>query len=108
MGINMRVTESKVFDMFNRLILLLIGIVIIIPVWNIVASSFASGKALGEGGFVFWPSEVSLENYKVVLKDATIWRSYVISIAKTVIGVITHVFFCSMVAYWTYVNTLDT
>lgn len=92
-------SESKIFDLINRLVLLLIGIIIIIPIWNIVASSFASGKSLAEGGFIFWPDEVSFENYRAVLKDSSIWRAYIISIAKTVIGVITHVFFCSMVAY---------
>ena len=32
-------------------------------------------------------------------KHLNIWKSYLISIAKTVIGVITHLFFCSMVAF---------
>ena len=93
------ISESKLFDIFNQVVLLLIGVIILVPVWNIVASSFASGKALAEGGFVFWPSEVSFENYLAVLRDNSIWRAYVISLAKTVIGVITHVLFCSMVAY---------
>lgn len=92
-------SENRIFDIINRIVLLLIGIIIIIPVWNIVASSFADSKALAEGGFIFWPGEVSFENYKAVLKDDSIWRAYMISILKTVIGVITHVFFCSMVAY---------
>lgn len=102
MGVKLKskyISESKLFDIFNQVVLLLIGVIILVPVWNIVASSFASGKALAEGGFVFWPSEVSFENYLAVLRDNSIWRAYVISLAKTVIGVITHVLFCSMVAY---------
>jgi putative aldouronate transport system permease protein len=95
----MKFNESKTFDLVNRFVLLLIGIIIIIPVWNIVASSFASGKALAEGGFIFWPSELSLENYRAVLNDSSIWRAYIISVTKTVLGVITHVLFCAMVAY---------
>lgn len=76
-----------------------LAIIIIIPIGNVVMSSFASGKALAEGGFVFWPKEFSLDSYKVVLKDSSIWGAYIISILKTVIGVVTHVLFCSMVAY---------
>lgn len=94
-----KLSESKIFDLINRLILLLIAIIIVIPIWNIVVSSLSSGKALAEGDFIFWPSEWSIENYRAVLNDVTIWRAYIISISKTVIGVVTHVFFCSMVAY---------
>lgn len=94
-----RMSESKRFDLFNRFVLLIIAVIIVVPIWNIVASSFSSGKSLAEGGFVFWPNEFSLENYKAVMNDMSIWKAYIVSIAKTVIGVVTHVFFCSMVAY---------
>lgn len=91
--------ESKRFDIVNRLVLLLIAVIIVVPIWNIVASSFSSGKALAEGGFVFWPKKFSIENYKAVMNDSSIWKAYIISVSKTVVGVVTHVFFCSMVAY---------
>lgn len=94
-----KMSESRVFDIINHIILIILAIIIVVPVWNIVASSISSGKSLAEGGFVFWPKEVSFENYKFVMKDSSIWKAYIISIAKTVIGVVTHVFFCSMVAY---------
>ena len=57
------------------------------------------GQILAEGGFIFWPTEFSLENYQAVFRDANIWNAFFISVAKTVIGVITHVFFCAMVGY---------
>ncbi len=94
-----RMSESKRFDLFNRFVLLIIAVIIVVPIWNIVASSFSSGKSLAEGGFIFWPNEFSLENYKAVMNDMSIWKAYIVSIAKTIIGVVTHVFFCSMVAY---------
>ena len=92
-------SESKRFDLFNRFVLLIIAVIIVIPIWNIVASSFSSGKSLAEGGFVFWPNEFSIENYRAVMNDLSIWKAYIVSVSKTVIGVVTHVFFCSMVAY---------
>ena len=51
------------------------------------------------GNFIFFPKGLSLDNYRAVFKDTSIWRAFGISVAKTVIGVVTHVFFCSMVAY---------
>lgn len=91
--------DSRVFNVINVAVLLLFTIIIIVPLWNVLVSSFSSGKSLAEGGFLFWPKEWSLENYKAVFNDTTIWRAFLVSIAKTVIGVVTHVLFCAMVAY---------
>lgn len=91
--------DSRVFDIVNVLILAIFTLLIVIPLWNVVVSSFASGEALAKGDFIFWPSELSLENYKAVFRDSSMLRAFVISILKTVIGVVTHVFFCSMMAY---------
>ncbi len=93
------INSEKIFDVVNNLLLVLIAVIIIVPLWNIVISSFSSGKALAEGGFIFFPKEYSLENYRTVLRDGSIWKSYLVSIAKTLIGVVTHLFFCSMVAF---------
>lgn len=87
------------FDLVNMILLSLFTIVILVPLWNVVVSSFSSGRALAEGGFLFWPSEFSLENYRAVFRDESIWQSFLISVSKTVIGVVTHVFFCAMVGY---------
>lgn len=94
-----KVSESRIFDFINNFVLVLIAVIIVVPLWNIVVSSFSSGRALAEGGYIFLPKEFSLENYRTVLRDSSIWAAYVISVAKTLIGVVTHVFFCSMVAY---------
>jgi putative aldouronate transport system permease protein len=91
--------DSKIFDTINIILLVVFTIIIVVPLWNVVVSSFSSGKALAEGGFIFWPKELSLENYQAVFRDTGIWQAFFISVAKTVIGVITHVFFCAMVGY---------
>ncbi len=92
-------TDSRVFDVVNVIILSIFTLLIVVPLWNIVVSSFASGQALAKGDFIFWPKEFSLENYRAVFRDHSIYRAFFISISKTVIGVITHVFFCAMMAY---------
>lgn len=91
--------DSRVFDAINLTCLTIVLIVIMVPLWNVVISSFSSSKALAEGGFIFWPSELSLENYRAVFRDDTMGQAFLISIAKTVIGVVTHVLFCAMVGY---------
>ncbi|WP_418969630.1 carbohydrate ABC transporter permease [Alloscardovia omnicolens] len=90
---------SLTFDVVNIILLSLFTVLIVVPVWNVAISSFASTKALNEGGFVFWPQELSLDNYVQVFSDSTLWNAFFISVAKTVVGVIAHVFFCALFAY---------
>lgn len=90
---------DKIFNLVNKLILTLITLLIIFPIWNVVVNSFSSGTAIANGSSLFLPVEFSLENYKAVFRDTTIWGAFVISALKTIAGVVCHVFFCSMVAY---------
>ncbi|WP_235728252.1 carbohydrate ABC transporter permease [Metabacillus indicus] len=77
----------------------LFALVIIFPIWDIVVASFSSPDTLRSSRLRIWPEEFSLENYKLVFNDPSIWNAFMISILKTVIGVVTHVFFTAMVAY---------
>jgi len=94
-----KVESNIVFNVIAKGILIILAAVILIPVWNVVVMSFSSSTALAEGNSYFWPAEFSLENYQAVLRDDAIIPSFMVSVAKTVIGVVTHVFFCSLVAY---------
>lgn len=91
--------DGKIFNLINVIILVIFTIIIIVPLWNVIISSFSSGKSLAEPGGAFWPKEWSLENYRAVFRDETMLRAFFISVSKTVVGVITHVFFCAMIAY---------
>ena len=46
---HLNISSEKVFDIVNNLLLVLIAVIIVVPLWNIVISSFSSGKALAEG-----------------------------------------------------------
>jgi len=99
MGKTKRYTGDRIFDFVNTAIILILTVLILVPLLNVVASSFAGSTALAEGGFIFFPKEWSLDNYRAVFKDTSIWQAFLISVAKTVLGVVTHVFFCAMVAF---------
>lgn len=91
--------DSQIFNVINICLLILFTIIIIVPIWNIVASSFATSDALAKGNFIFWPEETSLDNYIRVLSDSSLWSALFISVSKTVIGVLAHTAFCAIVAY---------
>ena len=90
---------DKVFDVINVILLVLVTAIVVLPLWNVVVNSFSSSAAVASGKSVFWPQEFSVDNYRAVFQDASIWSAFVISVLKTVIGVVCHVLFCAMVAY---------
>jgi len=96
---NTKIKDNSFYIYINYFFIVLFTIMIIIPLTNVVTSSFAGSRALSEGNFILLPSEWSLDNYRAVLHDTSIWTAFLVSAAKTVLGVVTHVFFCSMVAY---------
>lgn len=91
--------SGRIFDLVNVVILTLFSILIVVPLWNVLVGSFSSGEALARGNYLFWPTEWSLQNYKQVLSDSNILNAFFISVSKTFLGVVTHVFFCAMMAY---------
>jgi putative aldouronate transport system permease protein len=96
---NRKLEGNRLFINLNYFFIIIFTLIILLPLLNVLASSFASNEALAEGNFIFFPSSWSIDNYKAVFHDSSILRAFIISIAKTLIGVVTHVFFCAMVAY---------
>lgn len=90
---------SMTFNIMNTVLLVIFTLLIVIPVWNIVISSFASNQSLSEGVFVFWPKALSLDNYRSVFQDNQLWHALLISVLKTAIGVVAHTLFCAVFAY---------
>lgn len=93
------IKENRLFNIFNIVFMTLFAIIIIFPIWDIIVKSFSSPDTINSVGIKLWPQEFSLENYRLVFNDPSIWNAFMISILKTVIGVVTHVFFTAMVAY---------
>lgn len=93
------IKEDRNFNTFTVILLALMTLIIAYPIWNLIISSFSDAKRLAQGGVTFYPKGFTLENYKAVFRDTSIWNAFGISLAKTGLGVGTHVLFTSMVAY---------
>lgn len=91
--------ENRVFYFINTLILILFTLIVLIPIWNVLVSSVSSGATLADGGVSIIPKGFTLANYKKVLSDSAIPRAFFISVSKTVVGSLTHVLFCAVMAY---------
>lgn len=96
---NRRTTSEYIFDNVNILIMLFICAITVYPIWYVLVNSLNDGIDAMKGGIYWWPREFTLANYKAVFETPGIVTSFGVTIAKTVIGTITHVFFTAMVAY---------
>jgi putative aldouronate transport system permease protein len=97
--LNRRTKSEYIFDNINILIMIIICAITIYPIWYVVVNSFNDGVDAMGGGIYWWPREFTIENYKAVFANPGILTSFGVTIAKTVIGTLTHVFFTAMVAY---------
>ncbi len=95
----MRTKGEKTFDIINIVLMALFCLMIIYPVWNTVVISLNDATDAMMGGLYWWPRKFSLESYKTVLETPGIFKAFGVTVAKTVVGVITHVLFTAMVAY---------
>lgn len=86
----------------DRVIYFIMGVICLItlyPIWYTVILSFNEAKDAMRGGIYLFPRKFSLESYKTVFQDKAILRAFGVTIARTVLGTITGVFFTAMVAY---------
>lgn len=91
--------DEKIFNVANVIFMVFFLAIIALPLWNIVALSFNDATDAARGGIYFWPRKFSLESYYTVFEDSAIYKAFVISVAKTVIGVVLHTALTAMVAY---------
>ncbi|MBL4937836.1 carbohydrate ABC transporter permease [Clostridium sp. YIM B02515] len=91
--------DGKIFNAFNIVIVSIVTITILFPIINVVALSFNDASDAMSGGIYLWPRVFSFANYRAVLQNSDIYRAFIISVEKTVVGVVTHVLFTAMVAY---------
>lgn len=94
-----RTKGDVVFDTVNNLVMLIVCFVTLYPIWYVLVNAFNDGKDAMLGGIYWWPRKFSLENFQAVFDNPGIMTAMGITVAKTVIGVVAHVFFTAMVAY---------
>ncbi len=91
--------ENIIFTTLNTTFLFFLCIVMVYPMLNTLAISFNDGMDTVRGGIYIWPRIFSLQNYRVVLKMDTIYSAFLMSVTKTIVIVVTNLFFTSMLAY---------
>jgi len=94
-----RLHRNNWFDILNIILLVGFCFLTLFPLWTVIVGSFNQGLDYMYGGVYFWPRVWTIDNYYMVVRDVSIWKGYLVTIGRTVIGTVTSVLFTSIVAF---------
>lgn len=91
--------QSKIFNAFNILILILVVVVTLYPFLNILAESFSSDKYIYAGQVNLIPKGFTLKTYQIVMQQKDFWTGYQNTVIYTVLSTIISLFMTTLLAY---------
>lgn len=91
--------KRDTFPAANGLLMLILAFVMVYPIWFTIVIAFNDATDAAQGGIYWWPRKFSLESFIKVFEEDVIIQAFTISVLRTVIGTVTHLFFTAMTAY---------
>jgi putative aldouronate transport system permease protein len=82
-----RTLVDLVFDVLIHSILALLCIACVAPLIHVIAVSFSSKRAIGAAQVGLWPVGLNLQNYMFIGSDPLFVGSFVVSLARVIVGV---------------------
>lgn len=79
---------DKVFGVINAIFIVFITIITLYPLIYVCSASISSPASVTSGRMWLWPTDITLEGYKRILKNTEIWTGYANTILYTVINVV--------------------
>ena len=102
LGRSTKVRESTVDRFFLVGVYILLTtflLIVLVPLWFIVVSSFSSPAAVSAGEVFLWPVDFTLRGYEVALSSPQILKGFGNSLYYTVVGTAISVALTVMIAY---------
>ncbi|WP_091167653.1 carbohydrate ABC transporter permease [Paenibacillus sp. 1_12] len=81
------------------ILLFVIGLAMVLPILHVIAQSFSNSAAINSGDVGLWPIGFTLENYHMIIKDASIWVAFRNSVIVTVFGTLINLAATASLAY---------
>ena len=75
--------KVQLFDVVNYIVFIIIGLIIMIPIWKVVVDSM---NAVGVYQFRLWPSHFTLDGYRVILETEALYQPFINSVVTTILG----------------------
>ena len=80
-------------------IVILLGLICLLPLWNIVAISFSSSEAVAANAVGLTPINFTTKAYTMIMEDGQFWRSFSISIQRVILSLIINMILIVLMAY---------
>jgi putative aldouronate transport system permease protein len=90
---------GRVFDAFNVLFLVGLGLLTVLPFVYVVAASFATEAEITARPFFLWPENPTLDTYAYIFSTDTFLRSLLVTIGVTVVGTVVQLLLTMTLAY---------
>ncbi len=91
-----RKKKIKLFDVVNYIVFILIGLIIIIPMWKVLVDSF---NKVGVYQFQLFPSHPTIDGYKTIIETEALYRPFVNSVITTILGTLLGLVLCTLGGY---------
>lgn len=96
---NKKKIRFTAFDVANYILLGIIFIIMVYPIWYIIVLSLNEGMDAYQGGLFLLPRKFTFDNYITAFTNKQLFKSFIVTILKTVIGTGVSVFFIALMAY---------
>jgi len=88
-----------IFDIFNYLLLIILGLLSFLPILHILAISLSSKTAAMNGDVLLWPIGFNLDAYRFVINSNQFMNSFWVSVKRVILGVPINVLITVLCAY---------
>ena len=78
-----RKKKIKIFPIVNYALFILIGLIILVPIWKVVVDSL---DAVSVYQFRLWPNDFTWDGYKVILETKQLYKPFLNSVLTTILG----------------------
>lgn len=75
--------KLHVFDVVNYIVFILVGLVIIVPIWKVLVDSL---NEVGVYQFQLWPSRFTVDGYRTIIETEALYSPFIISVVTTLLG----------------------
>jgi ABC-type glycerol-3-phosphate transport system permease component len=91
--------SDKLFYLVDYVLLVFCGIIVLIPLLNVVAQSFSSPEAVIGGRVFIWPRNLTLETFKLILRNKIIITGYINTLIYMSVGTAINLVLTILCAY---------
>lgn len=91
-----RKKKLQLFDIVNYIVFIIIGLIIIVPMWKVLVDSL---NKVGVYQFQLWPSQFTLDGYRTIIETQALYRPFLNSIITTVLGTLLGLVLCTLGGY---------